>query len=244
MLPKYTITPRSNNAKTGPLLVTTSPRTTCPPSCALRNNGCYADSGPIRRIWDRLTATDAGATFPNGATGKVQVHDNDSLLTYIRRQYRALWRHNQAGDLHGQGGRIDAPTLRSIADANHAAEARGFTYTHYSVLGKSPMAAHNRQAISDAVARGFAVNLSANNPRTADKLLALNIAPVAAIVPHTTKTGDTTPAGRKIVVCPAMESEHVTCYNCGRCADLQRDYIVGFWAHGNSAKKAEALAAS
>ena len=39
-----------------------------------------------------------------------------------------LWRHNQAGDLPGDGELIDKPKLRQLIKANHG--KRGFTYSH------------------------------------------------------------------------------------------------------------------
>jgi hypothetical protein len=50
-----------------------------------------------------------------------------------------------------------------------------------------------------------------------------------------------TPAGRKVVVCPATQRDDVSCATCALCA-RQRDVIVGFPAHGVAKKKAMAAA--
>lgn len=240
---RYLITPRSNNAKTGPIMVTTSPQETCPKVCPLRLNGCYADAGPLRRIWDRLSqSASAGDTFPNGATGKILVHGVEYLGTMIMRQHKALWRMNQAGDLYHDNGRIVVDLLTYIWEKNKAALARGFTYTHHAVLGNSPMAAHNRGVIEAANEMGFTINLSGNNLAHADKLADLNIGPVVAVVPSNVTENHVTPKGRKVVICPATQDEHTTCYNCGMC-QLARDFIIAFPAHGNSVKKADLVAA-
>lgn len=239
---KYMITARSSNKKTGPMMVTTSSRDTCPKVCALRNNGCYADAGPLRRLWNNVTATNIGETFKNGVSGSIPVVGLDALLTAIRKQFRTLWRHNQAGDLHGDGMTIDAATLAAIADANKACEGRGFTYTHYPVLGSAPHAVNNRAAIADANAKGFTVNLSGNNLAHADKLAALNIGPVVALVSSDTTSDTTTPSGRKVKVCPATQSDDVDCMRCGMC-QAARDFIIAFPAHGTGTKKANAVAA-
>jgi len=50
-----------------------------------------------------------------------------------------------------------------------------------------------------------------------------------------------TPAGRKVVVCPATIRDDVSCASCQLC-QRQRDFIIGFPAHGTSKKKASAIA--
>ena len=49
--------------------------------------------------------------------------------------------------------------------------------------------------------------------------------------------------GTRVVRCPAEYNDAVTCRNCGSkdgplCARLNRDFIIGFTAHGTSKKKA------
>src|ERR1700760_2595594 len=68
----------------------------------------------------------------------------------------AFWRHNAAGNLPGSHDQIDAEALAQFVTANVG--RTGFTFTHYSVDN-----AANRQAVADANARGFVVNLSAGN---------------------------------------------------------------------------------
>ena len=45
---------RAGNRKTGPIPISLNPKATCPPSCPLRRNGCYAEYGPLGWHWDRL----------------------------------------------------------------------------------------------------------------------------------------------------------------------------------------------
>ena len=243
MTVKFLITMCSRNAKTGPIMVTTSPQDTCPKVCPLRNNGCYADSGPLRRIWDRLTNTEVGDSFPNGKNARILVKGLTDLIQAILRQHNALWRMNQAGDLPHTNGKIDSSVVSAIAHANAQAKARGFTYTHHAMLGSSPMAAHNRGVVEGANSMGFTINLSANNLYHADKLFDLDVGPVVTLLPSTVTETVYTPQGREIRLCPALSDEHVTCYNCGMCQWANRDFGIGFTAHGNSIKKANEVAA-
>jgi hypothetical protein len=169
-----------------------------------------------------------------------------------------LWRHNQAGDLPGRNDQLDATACMELTQANDG--KRGFTYTHYDVLGSE----RNRMIVTQMNRSGFTVNLSANNVAHADQLADLDAGPVTTVLPseyeRTSLKGEwtetltdykqridiknvATPSGRKVTVCPATYMDDVSCKTCQLCARL-REAIVGFPAHGTSKKKASAIAAS
>lgn len=217
----YHLTLKSGNAKTGPIPVSITSKESCPTSCAFFAAGCYAKSGHLNMHWTKVT------------TGKnPHVLDFDSFISAIAALPAGqVWRHNQAGDLPGINESIDTAALQSLTRANHG--KRGFTYTH------KPMTPENAMAVRCANRDGFTVNLSANNLAHADELKALNIAPVVVVVPSDHKPLTFTPAGHRVVVCPAQQKDHVTCATCKLCS-LQRDVIVAFRAHGQQKKKVEA----
>jgi hypothetical protein len=218
-------TERSRNAKTGAIAVTTSPSKTCPTACPFREGGCYAQSGPLKIHWDKLDKGESGVSWAEFC-GKV------SELGANR-----LWRHNQAGDLPGDGELIELAKLEMLVNANRG--RRGFTYTHYD-----PTLGGNAQAIASANAGGFTINLSANNPEHADELKKLGIGPVVTILPREyPDAGGRTPNGHKIVVCPATTSQNTTCAECQLCANTKRSSVIGFKAHGSRAKLTETIAA-
>ena len=148
-----------------------------------------------------------------------------------------LWRHNQAGDLPGNGDEIDGARLWQLTRAN--AGRRGWTYTHKPVLGDDQRATMNRAAARHANRHGFTVNLSADTLAEADALADADCGPVVVVLPMDSDYTVHTPGGRKVIVCPAQRGD-VTCADCGLCA-RQRSVIVGFLAHGSSARKAEAV---
>lgn len=222
----FYLNPKSANKKTGKMPVSTSDRGTCPDACPFKNNGCYAEGYPLKGRWDEVTDGKRGGLFSDFVNQVAALPDN------------ILWRHNQAGDLPGDGKNIDRGGLLALAGAN--AGKRGFTFSHYDVESNK----HNRAAIATANAKGFTINLSANNLDHADKLTDLGIGPVATVLPHdfdARKT--TTPQGRIVAQCPATYRDDVTCKTCGLCQKQSRRVIVGFPAHGNSKKKASAVAA-
>lgn len=225
----YHLTLASGNAKTGSIPVSTSPSKTCPPSCPLRGGGCYAQSGPLAWHWRRVSQGERGTSW-----GKFTA----SIAELPAGQ---LWRHNQAGDLPGTGDAIDSRALAQLVRANEG--KRGWTYTHKPVVGDGNIATGNRASVRHANRNGFTINLSANNLRHADELKAADCGPVVVVVPGDSAHTVYTPAGNRVVVCPAQRSEGVTCADCGLCA-RQRSVIVGFLAHGRSSKRVEALCAA
>lgn len=228
---RFLIAFKSGNRKTGPILMTTSPRSSCPLACPLRRGGtteeagvCYAEHGHLGRyIWTGLDRTKAGQKI----SGRIPVYSFDELLATVQSQPPGtLWRHNQAGDLPSDDQvTISRPRLMALTAANSG--RRGFTYTHFDVLSNE----ENRRAVAEANANGFTINLSADTLAEADQLAALQIAPVTVVVTSDVMQNTKTPEGRKVVICPAITHENVTCASCALC-QRQRSAIIGFPAHG------------
>jgi len=209
--PRFSFVRASANRKTGAIPVTNTDARTCPDSCALKGAGCYAETGPVGWQWSKRTAPGVALSLAE-------------LCRYIRTiPGRALWRHNVAGDLPGDNQTIDAGALAKITRANRG--RRGFTYTH------KPPTRDNLAAIRAANAAGFTINLSADNGADADRLARHGL-PVVAIIPADAGKVSATPAGRKIVLCPAESSKRTTCATCGLCALKSRPYIIGFKPKG------------
>jgi hypothetical protein len=219
------LTLKSRNEKTGPIPVSTTTAETCPPTCPLRKAGCYADNGPLGLFWRKVTERKAGGDW------------QAFIESIAKLKPGTLWRHNQSGDLPGDGTSIDRIALLQLVAANKG--KRGFTYTHYK-----PGLNFNWASIKSANQGGFTVNLSANDLNHADDLAEYGIAPVTVILPMHAAKNETlkTPQGRKVVPCPATYRDDVTCQSCGLCAIASRDFIIGFPAHGVQKKKAEAIA--
>ena len=132
--------------------------------------------------------------------------------------------------------------LEQLVDANTG--KRGWTYTHKPVSGDSNEATCNRAAVRSANERGFTVNLSADNLAEADELKAADCGPVVVVLPVGSPLSMSTPAGHKVIVCPAQRpGSKATCATCGLC-QKQRAVIVGFLAHGTQSKAASAIAAN
>ena len=216
---QFHMTRVSGNSKTGPIPVTTTSKSTCPTACPLKGNGCYAEHGPLGLHW-RAVDNDRGYSL-------------DRLCQEIKNLPKGqLWRWAQAGDLPGDGSKIDGAALRKLTKANHGRS--GFGYTHYDLADRA-----NSAAVEAANAAGFTLNASANDLAHADELAALGVAPVVTVLPIDSPKITYTPAGRAVIVCPAYTTDGLSCATCGICAVPHRKAIIGFPAHGTAKKKAQ-----
>lgn len=233
----YHLTLKSSNAKVGAIPVSTISNKTCPTSCPLKGNGCYAESGPLAIHWKHVSNGTRGMEF-------------NEFLSEIRRfPPDQLWRYAQAGDLPGEGDAIDRDQLRELATANNGRPV--IAYTHKPPVGT------NLAALQEASSLGMRINLSADNLDEADEFIDIGLP--AVVVLHEdygrkTSKGQwsetlseyrsrlrtlarTTPKGRDIAVCPATVVD-TNCAECKMCANKKQiDVVIGFPAHGTSKRK-------
>jgi hypothetical protein len=203
---------KSGNPKVGAIPVSYSSARTCPDACQLKGNGCYAENHHVARAW-----ADA-ARFEDWVTFCLRVKMLPS---------QTLWRHNVAGDLPGEGDRLDTRALRLLVESNIG--KRGFTYTH------KPLRKATVKALQQANAAGFTVNVSADSLDDADKATRAGLPTVVTLTSDAPQVSYT-PAGRTVIACPA-ETNDVTCETCQLCANATRKAIVGFRAHGQSKER-------
>ena len=246
----------SGNAKTGPIPATITERASCPSSCALYGNGCYAFYGALGHFWKGVSEGTRGVSW-------------DELCAKVAAlPTRTLWRYAQAGDLPGAGDAVDAELLRQLVVANRG--KRVIAFTHKPVLPNTAVARRNKTIIAAANTAGFTINLSANNPAEADALADLETAPVVTIVAHDyarravrhrsksrpdewaetiaewrdriARLPRRTHAGRRLAICPATYT-NATCKSCGACAE-PRDAVIAFPAHGGAWQMVEKATAA
>ena len=134
------ITARSGNAKTGPIPVTTTERTSCPTTCPFYDKGCYAKSGPLAFHWRKVSDGERGTDWQ----GLTSLSDHYLSVSYGDTIRLVILPHTE--------GQINSTLLGSLVKANRG--KRGFTYTHH-VLNN-----HNTWLIEVANQFGFTVNVS------------------------------------------------------------------------------------
>jgi hypothetical protein len=118
------LTAKSGNRKTGPIAVTTSSAETCPRSCPLRSGDCqcYAQKGPLRLHWDKVTQGKRGTSFAQHCL-ELRILPADRMV-----------RLNQAGDLPGDGEKMDLTGAMKLCQAASAKGRIAWGYTHYHDL--------------------------------------------------------------------------------------------------------------
>jgi len=203
------------------MAVSTSSKLTCSPSCPFLNNGCYANSGPLNLHWLKVTNGERGDNFQT-FLGKLKELPAGSAF-----------RHNQAGDLPHNLGKISRTFVRKMVEST--AHLRAYTYTHHNLqLGE------NLQLLRYANRNGFTINVSCESEAQVDDAIAADLPAVLVVPSDEKRTTWHTKGGNVTIVCPAQRSDTVTCADCMLCHKRGKKVAIAFLAHGTSKKKAEA----
>lgn len=205
----------SGNSKTGPVSITYASQNSCPVSCPLLNNGCYAENGHIRFIRNRLNKAEVSATPEDVARDEAAAIDSLPAILPLR--------------LHGVG---DCPTVEAasiVAGAAKRFRQRGggpvWTYTH---------------AWRDVPREvwGDDVNVLASCESTGEAHEAEEQGYVPAIiVPEHPQDGKAYMRdGLKMIPCPEQTGRTTNCTTCRLCWDedklRKQGAAITFQAHG------------
>ena len=221
---RFHLTPKRSNAKTGPVAVTTSSRATCSPTCPFFQNGCYADGGPLRFHWDKVSRGERGKPW------------RDHLADLAALPAGSQLRLNQAGDLPATDGKISRLYARALAAA--VRHLKAWTYSHHKLTPS------NLQILRFLNRQGLTVNCSTETESAADAAVAAGLPAVLAVNSEESRAQWSTAAGNRVIVCPAQQRDGVTCSDCMLCHKRGRRVVVAFLAHGNGKRKAQAALAA
>lgn len=216
---RYQFTAVSSNAKTGPIPTTMTEKDSCPTTCSLRGNGCYAENFPLSLHWGKVAT--------NGIS-------EEELLMMVRGLPKGQrWRHNVAGDLPHNNGTVDHDKLQNLAMAAQGKET--ILYSHHKLTREN---AASFRIVRDTYR--LIVNASCESIAAAESALDQGVNAVV-VIPHNAGTATVkTAKGSSVVVCPATYKNDVTCASCGLCAKdrVANRVIVAFPAHGARKKVA------
>ena len=198
-------------------------RSTCPTSCPLRGEGCYAQMGHVAITVARLDA--AGATADEAARYEAD------LIVAAALQGRARGR---ALRIHVSG---DATTYA-------AASSLGRAVATWRALGGGRAWSYTR-AWRDVsrYAWGVAVSVLASVESEEDgaRALAAGYAPALVVAEHSSARAEVR-GGVRWIPCPAQTRENTTCADCRLCWDAdalrKRGAGITFAAHGSGRKRA------
>ena len=240
-VPGFLLVLNSDNVKTGNMPMSTSPEFTCPLACPYKEHGCYAAYGPIKMWWKSCTESCANVE-----------EEYLKFLGCVKKEIprKAIWRHNQAGDLvpsKDSKNLIDVDAAFKLVMVNQG--KRGYTYTHYPVVSQKGIpkknVSINRQIVEEMNKSNFTVNISCNSLAHVDEVIDSQLkAPVTVTLPENFKDKKVslTPKGHKVILCPAIWKEGMTCIKCQACMNPKRKAVIGFAAHGTGRKYCEQIA--
>lgn len=215
----YHLSYPTGNKKLGPIPAITAGRDTCPASCPLMGNGCYAENFPMLGHWDKVSNGERGVTL-------------SSLVDKIRELPTSLpLRYGVAGD-------IPPSELHwaEICSAVGSRKLKAWCYTHRP---------YEKRIHETAVLNGMTVNYSCHSESEAIEHVKAG-RPAAIVLESNVKwrakavrDDDGKLFGAMIMVCPQHYDKKVTCGSCMLCHSRPKDMIIGFPAHGSRKKAAE-----
>lgn len=217
----------SKNSKVGDVSATYVALKSCPTSCPLRGEGCYAELGKVGMYVRRLDRNAAGQDVDGRDMARAEAREIDSLSGK-----RAL-------RLHVSGDSRTFVNARIVANAAERYMARGgqkvWSYTH---------------AWRDVAREAWgAVSVLASCESLDDAAQALDEGYAPAVVvdahPADGKASRVNAHGIKLIPCPAQTRDDVTCADCKLCWNddmlRSRRAAIAFAAHGPKAKQVRTL---
>lgn len=263
---------KSGNAKTGEIPVSMTDRSTCPDSCSFKGKdgsghlrGCYAEGWPLSQHWTDVETKGVTweafcrqvAALPDGQLwranqagdlqGKGNTLDREALASLVeanrgKRGFTYTHKPVTIDDLRrAEYLRLESTGMDPV-EASRRAAAMLISPAEMQGLRD------NRAAIADANLRGFTVNVSRDSLDAVDDI-GIGSIPVVCVLPAPAKGEKQvkvtyTPKGNRVVTCPATYRDEVSCKTCELCQRADRNYAIGFPAHGIAKKVAGQTAAN
>lgn len=212
----------ASNSKTGPIAVSYSSRESCPPTCPLKEKGCYGDGGRTRLHWDNVTAEEWGKPL-------------EAFIEDVAKLEPFHWfRGSIVGDQwHVNGEIIESLFKKFVRALKHL--AKKWTYTHHLLTP------HNQKLLRWSNSKGFTINLSTESKTQAANLFKEGW-PVCCVTEENLPTSYTHD-GVRFVECPhSVDNGATQCATCGNgnplCSRADRKFVITFPAHGNRKRQA------
>lgn len=210
----------SDNAKVGSVAATYAPTLqTCPETCALRSNGCYAETGHVKYTNDRLIRELAGLDGDTiAALEGAAIADMSSIVP----EGRPL-------RIHVSGDCTTDKRARLVSGGAAAWRGPVWSYTHAW------------RSVSRASWGRVSVLASVESIPAAKQALARGYAPAIVTGPHPADGRAYDRDGIKVIPCP-RQTRGVICTDCRLCwndrALIERGAAIAFEVHGAGKKRA------
>jgi hypothetical protein len=204
--------------KLGNIVVSYSPKTSCPDTCSLKSGGCYA--------WDLYYMRIMGDKIESGkqkVKGVIKDFNIRSLADALKNRAASckIVRHRVAGDILGD--------VENTVEDCKTIEKEGLTNIGYTHAWREPYA----QPLKNYF------RASCQTMEEVKEARAMGWSPTVIFTESIGK-GKQEIDGDTVVMCPIDDyKKSVTCNSCRLCRvdEKTKDITIGFKIHGNGAKK-------
>jgi len=208
----------SNNAKIGNIAATYLPiKSTCPSTCALKDNGCYAQLGNVFFQVNRLEKLTEGKK----AYDIVRAEAREIIA-------KGKLAHGKTLRLHVSGDARTDKSAKLLSKAAKSWNGKVYTYTHAW------------RSVSRESWGEISVLASCESIEDAKRALKKGYAPSLVVKEHAGAKAYVQD-GLKIIPCPS-QTKGITCEKCNLCMNdkMLRDQnaAIGFAVHGSGSKRA------
>ena len=204
--------------KLGNIVVSYSPKSSCPDTCTLKTGGCYAwDLYYMRIMGDKI---ETGLQTVKGVKKKFHIRSLSEALKK-RAAVCKVVRHRVAGDIIGD-------VKNTVADCITIAK-EGLTNIGYTHAWREEESQPLKEYFRASCQTMEEVKEARQNGWAATVIFTESIGKGKQIID-----------GQTVVMCPIDDyKKSVTCNSCRLCRvdDKTKDITVGFKIHGNGAKK-------
>lgn len=214
---------KTDNQKTGPVAATYASQSTCPVTCPLMGQGCYAETGPVGIITARLNAAGAGLTPVQIAVQEAVAIDRMAVGPDLRLHVVGDCRTDQAA------GIVAAAATRYVERSRGLnAQCVAWTYTHSwpsvdraNWTGVSVLAScETMDGVDSAWDKGYACSIVVEEWENGTKAWAAY-----------------SQDGREYTVVPCPhQTRGLKCVHCRLCLDdaklRENRVVIAFRAHG------------
>ena len=205
------VTVGQGNSKTGPMHTVSTTQVSCPNTCRLRNNGCYAEYGPQGIHTRKLNAATARGISPE------EIAREEARLIKDLAPDKPLRLHVVGDTSNNRAAKILARVAAKWGNTI-------YTYTH---------------AWRDVARKSWGnIQVLASCESTEEVRQAERKGYKAALVVDRFVSGKAYMlAGIKVIPCPQQTGRAANCRECKLCIHGRFDGVIGFEAHGSGARR-------
>ena len=209
------VTVGQGNSKTGPMHTISTTQASCPPTCRLMGNGCYAEYGPQGIHTRRLNAA-----TPRGISPEDIAREEARLIAQLPPD-KPIRLHVVGDTTTNQAARLLA---RAVKWYSHVC----YTYTHaWCTVSRKAWgciqvlaSCESTDEVRQAEARGYKAALVVDRFQS-NKAYWVD--------------------GIKVIPCPQQTGRATNCRECKLCIHGRFDGTIGFEAHGSGARRVRDL---